>query len=542
LPTVHLWRRAVEGDRIPIEKQRHSADALLDYALFVHAMVAGAAALEDRGLNEKQIAQHFNEECERQRSSLSVPVTVVLPGLPKRTLDLRPELSETLKQWRAWDETLTYSRLLAPTPEDFEKAGLDFLAAHRACATTGLGISLNPVPFDVFGKVGTLEDHFRAGARKPSYIWATLRDIGHSIGKRLSHLETIAIGNASSLTVFSVFPFGWTILDGESSPLMFRVPIVYRAICPLTRAFEVELFSKRHYVFSGVIRVLLVEALESGDPIRQESLWSLGAIRDQLAKNVNFSVALREVANAPALRDVIAEHAPDVLLISSHGKIDRATGAAGVVIGSDFCVGPELGTLPHFVILSACHTAPRGGPSQVNVAELLLTQGPLAVLAANVAIHVRRNAFVIERFFLHLAAAKNRDVPWNSVAEVWHHTATTNVFADIMFANPAIERWAFDRAGESKAPVEEFVELTETRTISTSNVYEESEALWSEIMARRTAPAEVRRVVARREYVPETLFYFLVGWPEQMSFELSKSEAKGADEFFRSFRGDSRTP
>jgi hypothetical protein len=541
LPTVHLWRRAVERDRIPVENQRRTSDALLDYALFMHAMVSGAAALEERGLNEEQIAQQFDEECVRQRSSLSVPVTVVLPGLPKRTLDLRPGLSERLKQWHAWDETLTYARLLAPTSEDFEKASLDFLAAHRACATTGVGISLNPVSFDVFGKVGTLEDHFRAGARKPSFVWKTLWDIGSSIGKRLSPPERVTIGNASSLTVFSVFPFGWTILEGESAPLLFRVPIVYRTIFPLTRAFEVELYLKRHYVFSGLIRVLLVEALQSGDPIRQESLQSLRAIRDHLAQNVNFSVSLREVADASALRAVIAELEPDILLISAHGMIDRATGAAGIIIGSNFCVGPELGRLPHFVILSACHTSPRGGPSQVNVAELLLTQGPLAVLTSNVAIHVRRNAFLMERLFLNLAAAKNREVPWNSVAEVWHHTATTNVFADIMFANPQIERWAFDRAGGSEAPVEEVVELLKTRLIATSNVYEETEKLWSEIMARRSAPAEVKRVVERREYIPETLFYFLIGLPEQMRFELSPAEGKGTDEFFRSFRGDSHT-
>ncbi len=263
--------------------------------------------------------------------------------------------------------------------------------------------------------------------------------------------------------------------------------------------------------------MLLVEAVREGGPIRRQSLNSLQGIYDQLKADAAFNVSLREVASAAELRAAVKECEPSILLLSAHGHITPGNWLATIVIGNDKCIGPELGPMPPIVILSACHTAPRGATT-VNVAELLLTQGARAVLASSVALHVEHNALLMARFIGNMIAARAGTVEARTLADVWHYTAQSNVVLDIAFANPQILDWTFDRAGRSTSPLEDYVLGLPSNGTQLGHVYEGTERAFREIMVNRGVSVHIRRVVEQKLYLPETLFYFFIGWPEQISF------------------------
>jgi hypothetical protein len=78
------------------------------------------------------------------------------------------------------------------------------------------------------------------------------------------------------------------------------------------------------------------------------------------------------------------------------------------------------------------HTSPRGG-GVVNVADLLLRAGAVAVLSTLVPVDVTHNAQTMSRFFRYLAhaIADKSTPPGTSVLDVWHKVQALNVVVDI---------------------------------------------------------------------------------------------------------------
>jgi hypothetical protein len=237
-------------------------------------------------------------------------------------------------------------------------------------------------------------------------------------------------------------------------------------------------------------------------------------IQENIGDNSKVIVELCDVASPSDLQHTLAATQPDILLLSCHGGYDRRRRLAGVYIGDELRIGPELGPMPPVVILSACNVAPRG-TGAVNIAELLAREGALTVLATQTPVDVRRNAHIMMRFLLYLAESLAGREPHVTLAEAWHRAATSNAVLDILSGDDALNRWAHERrAGIS--PIEEFMQSRSVGRLRLGHIYEDSEALLLELAIEHGLEDEMRTHIEKKAYVPETLFYFLLGWPDRI--------------------------
>ena len=68
----------------------------------------------------------------------------------------------------------------------------------------------------------------------------------------------------------------------------------------------------------------------------------------------------------------IRDRDADILYISAHGYYNIKQNMAGIMVGEEFWMASEDINVPPIVILSACHSSPRG-MGAVNIACLLYT-------------------------------------------------------------------------------------------------------------------------------------------------------------------------
>ena len=477
-------------EALPLPESTGQAEQALDKALDLHTLLAATAALEESKCDEAEAVAQMDDEYARQSHLLRLPASVALPGLPSAFISDRytgRKHAEFFQDWHAFDPTDTFERLQAGALSDLvaERAALEIAVTHRACATTGLGMVLDPVSANLFGEVAQLERHYRSGANKPAYVWKTLEKIGQEMGQRLTPLQRSELARASQITAFTNFPLGWTLLPGDTSPLMCRVPITYRPLLPLTRTLSSELHIPPIAYLGRSIRVLLAEVLPVGDPIRKASMEALRMIERDLQFDSTITIKVEETPDVDTLRKAIDSFGPAILLISSHGKHDLTRRTAGIEIGGKVCFGPELGQMPPAVILSTCHNAPRS-TGAVNIAELLLRQGAMTVLGTQVPVNVYHNALLMVRFIVYIIESYRQNEPHRTLAEVWHRTAASNAINDILDGDKKLKKWAHTPVNGT-TPIQEFMHPKTPSALRLGHIYRDSEARLLEIATRNKA-------------------------------------------------------
>ncbi|MEQ8789447.1 MAG: CHAT domain-containing protein [Pirellulaceae bacterium] len=513
LPLRRLRRQfPVSGD-VPAPSDRNQVDGLFGYSLHAQTVLSTIARLEREGRELKEADELFPNTYAEEARKLRMPVAIGLPGLPGaffKTLMPTQKVSDLTTAWDSFSPGDTFDALKSPDDRLAELSTLRFLVTHRACARNGIGLCLSPVPRGLFQKLTDLEDHFKGKRRKPKAIWRWLNGIGHSMASRLTDMETEVLVRASVLDAFTNFPIGWTILPGDTSPLCCRIPIAYRPLLPLTSTVQTEIPTPPITYFRESLSVLLVECLAPEDPIAGDSRRGLNHIVSILRDAPNSRCELVNATTPEDVREAIARVQPDVLLISTHGRYIRERNLAGIVVGEHLCLGPELGRMPPLVILSACHVAPRGR-GVVNIAELLIREGAHAVLANQIPVHVFHNALLIARFFVYITEAIRETSGRHTIADIWHHTATSNAINDVVSANRGIERWARGQV------VYEFMARRSVGRLRLGHIYRDTEEILREMAVEDGIEDKFDQWLNNHGYVPESLFYFMIGWPERIA-------------------------
>ena len=439
------------------------------------------------------------------------PVTLGLPGVSHRSFQ------------KSFVKRLRHTGIIGhASDEAIENQTLGFVVAHRALSRTGIGLLGREIDDKAFVFLNDLETSWSRRTPKPRFVWKTLKSVGDILLNCFTEVEIAAILHASSLTCFSEFPIGLAIFPGGTAPLCCRVPIAYRPIVPLTRTLQMELAPMPTIYLRGRLKILVAECIPKRDLVGRLSRvgWDLG--RDVLLAQPNIECNVAEIHRIEDLRGILAEHAYDVLVISAHGGMDSERNTAGFVCGDKLIVAEDLGVLPQIVCLSACQISPRG-QGTVNVCDLMFRQGAAVVIGAMVPIDVRRNSILMARFFVNMAEALAGRSPLKTLEEVWHFTVTSNAVNDILSGNNGLSKWAVKGSSNSNVIVDFMLKRSGGR-LRKSHVYLDSETVLAEIAHNHGIVKKFRSWMSNG-YIPESVFYVVMGWPERVVFYDPEFEA-----------------
>jgi hypothetical protein len=497
------------------EPSRLDQRSLVGEALYGQVMLSAIARLE-RAETSPSVAQlQIEEAVEKEWQKVRVPVALALPGVASG-YSRRVYTASERARVESMDSTDT-SDTWPPHPEEWsdvliERSAIEFITTHRAIARSGIGFMMPGVPQEAFNVLGQLEEHCRAGAKGPQ-VWRLLDKLNTAMAPIWNNMTAGTIARASMLTAFTNFPIGLLKLPNDTEPLSTRIPIAYRPILPLTNAVQRELMSTQIFEVPENFTVLVAECIPESDPVGQYSRRGWERTENFIkSNNSNINFRRMDTLSKSTLRGAIEKIQPDFLVISAHGYFNREANVAGLVIGTEFSLGTDIGTMPPVVILSACHVAPRG-TSAVSVTDLLLRQDALAVLGTQVPVDVFHNALLMGRFFLYIGETLARHEMHTNLLEVWHRTQTSNAVNDIANGSDSLRAWMTESVAATGRPIiQEFMLARSVDRLR--NVYSDTEKVLGEIADELGVGSKVRNWFRRPGYVPESLFYVFAGKPE----------------------------
>ena len=394
-----------------------------------------------------------------------------------------------------------------------ERAAIEFAVTHQAVASSGLGLMLPTVPPDAFVILAELERHFLT-LHSSAAVRRLFTRLNNAAQPLWSEELTTAIQLASHLTVFSDFPLGLLTMPGDSAPLCARLPIAYRPLQPLTRTVQLQLSAPPAISLNHTVKVLVAECIPLSDPVGRISRegWRLASkIAEPQAATLIFNQA--ETLTLQALQQSVAEHRPDVLIISAHGTM--VGNMAALAIGDAPHLELGLDRMPPVVMLSACHVAPRGSGA-VAITDLLLREGALAVLGTQIPVEVTRNAMLMVRFMVYLAQEIAKPGKFPTILDVWHHVQVSNAVNDVLDGSPSLRAWATSTTINGRPVIVEFMGNRATGRIRKQHVYKDTERVLGEIADEQGQGGRVRNWFRRPGYVPESLFYLFAGRPDRV--------------------------
>ncbi|MBI1947635.1 MAG: hypothetical protein HYS27_18235 [Deltaproteobacteria bacterium] len=499
----------------PVEGYDEDLAAITRDYTRARAFRAAAGRYYDRANSGPDSEEEFEKALEEEAERVSFAVTLAARGLARRQLmRARSARGFLLADTRAASFS-TLDRIAGPN--EVEDAVIDLIIAREAFATDGIGFRLPPVPAETFQKLEVLEGHFNARRVRPHFIWKQLRSIGSQIGTALPEHIVRTIRRSDRMTIYSDFPLGLAILEGDSAPLATATPVTYRNLSPLTRQLQFSLQRDPIDYLGDGLRVLIVECVRPrGSLVHRVGSGTWSTVSEVLAATGN-TAALVECDSVDEIGLAIKQHKPNVLIVSAHGAYDPHRNVTGLAIGDDTVSEFPLSIrLPPVVVLSSCHTAPRG-LGAVSVADLLLRNGATAVLATLVPINVFRRGLTMTRLVIYMIEALQGRSGLRSFDDVAQWTLSSNAVVDICMSTRRLGAWFQSDKGEV---LNSFMLQKGSSRLRRGHFYADSWTLLREIASERRDSEIVRALSVEYEriVVPETLFYFVIGRPDRVVF------------------------
>jgi hypothetical protein len=506
-----------------------SKDERFEQSVWYQILLSATARLEDDGVTPEIAEELMPETLQQETQRVRFPVAVALPGVPsgyarkvfgETQAPTSPDQGATVGSTGGWSD-----EFLPDSDSSAEDLVFEFLAAHRSIARTGVGLVLPTVPDEAFHLLAQLEDHFRSGAR-PHVVWRMLRKLDDVCASILTDSFKQAISRASTITAFTNFPLGLLGLSDDLDPLCCRVPIAYRPVLPLTASVQQELRPPTTIDLTDGLRVLIVECIPPEDAVGKASRtgWEV-ALQMADASEVSPDIHHESANSVRDVRAMISAHGPHMLVLSAHGIFDKDTNLAGIRVGTEACLGPELGDLPPVVLLSACSVAPRGIGS-VNIADMLLRQGAFAVLGTQIPVSVNHNAILMVRSLIYILESLARNEPHMTLLDAWHRACTSNAIVDILTGNDPLNDWGYTRDETGSTVLERFMNSTSQNRLRVGHIYADTESVLIEMADEQGLGSKVRNWLRNPGYVPESLFYGFIGRPERVHLQHSIQPAE----------------
>ncbi|MFL6127228.1 CHAT domain-containing protein [Actinophytocola sp.] len=517
--TTDLPRRLLEREMSPVRRATPAQpENSINTAGHLQILLAALARLEREGRTPAEADRELEHVMLEEAHTMQLPVVIGLPGVSStysRKAYSKP-LLKRVRPFASLDERDTWTVATEDRPDDLiERSAIEFCVTHQAIARSSMGLMLPSVPQEAFTILAQLEEHCTGNVHGPT-VWRLLERINGIMAPIWTEDVVAAVSRASQLIAFTNFPIGLCKLPGDSAPLLDRVPISYKPILPLTTTIQRELSANRSVDLSRGIRIFVAECIFADDPVGQISreAWKTVSTSEGY-KDLPLTITVGETLNVDDLRAEIAERRPDILVISAHGKIDVRQNFAGLLVGDELCLGPELGSLPPVVVLSACHVAPRGA-SVVTITDLLLRQGAVAVLGTQVPVNVVHNAVLMARFFVYLAEVMAGREDHSTMLEIWHRVQSSNAINDIANGSPQLRSWILNKQSSGDSVLAEFMATRSVERLRLQGAYLDTETVLAEIADEQGMGDRVRNWFRSPGYMPESLFYVFAGKPESI--------------------------
>lgn len=451
------------------------------------------------------------------RRNVLVHVSLAIPGAPRQ--HVRQTYADN--HWKRFPDPTSDTSILPwnrsfdwqHDAESAEESVIRLLLSHRAMARGGIGFRTKSASNEEFRLLADIEKAGTSRQENPRKMWQLLRQFSDRCLALLDSRANFALRRASHLCIFSNLPVGLTIPPGQSDPLALCLPTSYRPLVSLTNCLRTELRSAYVYYPTRICRVLMAECLKPDDPIRKISDAGWKVIQKQ-ALTAEIQMHRVEIASVRALVQTIESQEFDVLILSAHGFYEE--NVAGVWVHDERCIDLPVGRMPPVVILSACHSAPRGRVA-LSIADMLIQRGALAVLGTQIPIDVRRNALLMSRLFTYWSeAGKPGGVGHGNLAQMWRHVIASHAAIDIAHVSERVSEWFY-----LSGAIKEFMHKRSVGALTTGHVHQQSKEILLQ-MAQEDNPSVARafgQALRERMYFPETFFYYWLGWPEHVVFQ-----------------------
>lgn len=396
-----------------------------------------------------------------------------------------------------------------------EREVIDLLGVHRAAAKYALYLPLDELPARIFSSLSQLETHCRNKIDN-RYVWNTLKGFGETISRQLTPYQLELLRNASQLTVFSNFPIGLAILPETSAPLCCMKPISYHPLTPLTRAFQNELPKHPSIYLGGPFKIAVAECVGKDDPVRRCCDDLTRELRNMAQSETGVFFACEDICSVGQFKAFLLRHKDaQILLVSAHGMYSERNNMAGISIGGEMWMADDNDIhVPPVVLLSTCHNMPRGYGA-VNVGDLFLRAGAQTVLGTFIPVGVYRNAILLTRLFVNIFEVRRGWSHMRTLDEIWRHTVASNAVHEIVSSSPLLEKW-FNTPRTGVTPNEEFKMRRAHGRLRAEHAYKDAEQILREMAREENLDRHFDAVINSGGYFPESVFYQLIGTPENV--------------------------
>jgi hypothetical protein len=517
LPRRWLSRQMTDDASI-IAPSNDSPDHIMRTVLGDQLQLGTVARLEFENTPPEVAAEKLPNALKEEVPRLRFPLALGLPGVAPAYIRevYTPAMRKIIKSITRTEEKDTWSAEVANRTDNLiERAAIEFATTHQALARSGAGLTFGSIPREAFIVLAQLERHFHEGPY-PATVWRLLDRLDKAAESIWNDAAVLSIRQASMISAFTNFPIGLLRFPTDTTSLTNRVPITYRPLIPLTRTLQRELMHIPPIEFHSQFHVLVAECIPDDDPVGRESRSGWQFVENMIkSQSSDITIEIVEALSIDALRRAIVDSKPDILVISAHGHFERERNMAGLVIGSEFYMGPEIDTLPPVVILSACNVAPKGAGA-VTITDLLLREGAVAVLGTQVPVDVRHNSMLMMRFFLYMTEALKGREQHSNLLEVWHHVQMSNAINDILDGETSLHSWGMSNGPSGLPVLTEFMRLRAPGRLRWGHIYQDTEAVLGEIADEQGMGEMVRNWFKAPGYVPESLFYVFNGRPERI--------------------------
>lgn len=199
-----------------------------------------------------------------------------------------------------------------------------------------------------------------------------------------------------------------------------------------------------------------------------------------------FQVIKKEAYTVREIKEVINQcRDADILYISAHGYSDSKANVSGILVGDEeWLADTNDFRVPRLVILSACHTSPRGA-GNVNIADLFMRAGANVVLSTLIPVEAFLNMKFMVRPFTYIVEAQNGSNQYTTLTDMWMGVTAANAIYEEMRASKGLTEWLHE---ENKDGCPRVIELQLNRypgRLMGNNVYEGTTDLIKEMYMKK---------------------------------------------------------
>lgn len=173
-----------------------------------------------------------------------------------------------------------------------------------------------------------------------------------------------------------------------------------------------ELLKKNQVYLGKKCKVAIAECIINNDEnkyVYQMSDLVRSTLIDMTKKYDGFSVIYQQTYSVESILKFIKNNQDaDILYISAHGYYNIKKNMAGIMVGEEFWMASEDIMVPPIVILSACHSSPRG-MGAVNIADMFIRNGAISVLGTFIPVNAHRNLILMTRLFTYIVEAQHKN-------------------------------------------------------------------------------------------------------------------------------------